>query len=258
MAVFADVELRLQNYNEASKALKKILFTDTKNYSAYEQLLFCENILGRTDSVLFFGSEAIKKFPEMPVPYLFCGSANYRKNLYNRAIQNLEKGLGFSQNENLKVEFYSLLAECYSKIQNNEKSDDFFEKALLINPRNSIVCNNYAYYLAEREKNLSLALKLSEISLQSEPESSTYLDTYGWILFKKNITRKAKRTIERAIELGGGKNGEILLHYGEILLTLKKYKRSLEVLNSALMYADEEQTKEINGLVNKAKLKMKH
>ena len=48
-----------------------------------------------------------------------------------------------------------------------------------------VLCiNNYSYYLSLREEKLEYAESLSKKSIIAEPNNSTFLDTYAWILFK--------------------------------------------------------------------------
>lgn len=256
-AIFADIELRLGNYRKSSEALKKIIYYDKGNYPAYEQLLFCENSLGNVDTVSFYAEEAIKNFPGMPIPYLFNGSAGYQKKEYDNAISILEKGLSLNKNEKLEVEFYTLLAECYARIKNFDKSEIYYKKALDIDKNNNSVANNFAYNLALRKKDLEYARTISKVTIKNEPKNSTFLDTYGWILFNMNKIINAKKYIKMAIEYGGDKNSEILYHYGEIMIRLKRYKESQIILRKALLFADNEEKERINELLKKAEIGIK-
>lgn len=241
VSVFTDIEFRLGNYVKSSEALKRIVNADISNYPAYEQLIFSENALGLEDSVLKYSNYAIQLFPDKPVPYLFAGSVHYQKELYEQAQIILEKGLNISDQDNLKLEFYSLLAECYEKRGEYEKSEENFRNALAIDSENLGISNNYAYYLALRNRNLKYAKQLSKKTIEAEPDNSTYLDTYGWVLFKMGKFKGAKKYIGDAISKGGHKNFEILKHYGEILLKMNKEKEAIDIWKAALNYADSKQ-----------------
>ncbi len=245
VSVFTDIEFRLGNYKKSSEALKRIIEIDNSNYSAFEQLIFSENALGKADSVIKYSNTALQLFPDKPVPYLFAGSGHYQKQMFDAAIQLLEKGLKISMNDNLKLEFYSLLAECYEKIKQYESSEAYFKMALALDSGNLGISNNYAYYLALRKKNLKYARQLSRNTIEAEPENSTYLDTYGWVLYKMGKLRSAKKYIGIAIQKGGSKNYEILLHYGEILLEMKRDQEALEIWETAMDYADDKQKAEL-------------
>jgi tetratricopeptide (TPR) repeat protein len=85
----------------------------------------------------------------------------------------------------------------------------------MIDARNPFVCNNYAYSLCLRGTDLQRALKLSETSLEIEPENPAYLDTYAWILFHLKRYDQAEQAARSAIALGG--NATHYEHFGQIL-----------------------------------------
>jgi tetratricopeptide (TPR) repeat protein len=257
MSVFSDLEFRLGNYAKSANAIKRIISKDPSNYAAYEQLIFCENYTGELDSVLKYSNYAIVNFPERPVPYLFIGSVLYQKKEYLLASKRMEYGLAISDNDELRLEFYSLLAECQEKLNNFNKSEEYFKKALEIDPVNLGICNNYAYYLSLRSKELEYAERLSKVTIEKEPKNSTYLDTYGWVLYKSGKLRKAQKFIEMAIESGGANNAEILHHYGDILYARGKYTNAIIAWKKALMFAEKEKSEILNASILGAESKIR-
>ena len=75
-----------------------------------------------------------------------------------------------------------------------------FDNILKEDPENVMVLNNYAYYLSEDNENLDKAEKMSKITITKEPENSTYLDTYAWILFRLKSYDKALEYITKAVK----------------------------------------------------------
>jgi tetratricopeptide (TPR) repeat protein len=108
----------------------------------------------------------------------------------------------------------------------------------MIDKENLAIRNNYAYYLALREKNLQFAKELSKNTIEAEPANSTYLDTYGYILYRMGKLKEARKYISRALNSGGGSNAEILMHYGDILHAMSRQKEAVEIWTRALDYAD--------------------
>ena len=62
ISLYSDIKYRTGKYNDAARALKRIVEIDDRNYSAWEQLLFCENALNHKDSVKYYGEIAIARF----------------------------------------------------------------------------------------------------------------------------------------------------------------------------------------------------
>jgi Tfp pilus assembly protein PilF len=154
---------------------------------------------------------------------LFKGNAALQLEKNDDAIRVLEEGITkVKNNKPLEVQFYTYLAEACRNVGNNEKSDDYFEKALKIDPENQILLNNYSYYLSLRKENLKLAEEMSNKTIIKEPENYTYLDTYAWVLFNQGKYRKALDYIKLAVKFNGSEDPDILEHYGDILEKLGK------------------------------------
>lgn len=240
ISLYSDIKYRSGNYMDAARALKRIISIDDRNYTAWEQLLFCENALSHKDSVKYYGGNAIARFPERPLPYLVLGSVQYEEKDYSKAIAALKTGETFAGGDRLKVEFYSLLAECYGKMGHLNASDEYYARSLKIDSLNVVVLNNYSYSLAERGDNIPRAISMSKYTIDKEPYNSTYLDTYAWVMFKSNNLAEAEKYIKKAIQYGGDKNPEILSHYGDILAKKGKTKDAVAAWNLALKYGDNE------------------
>jgi Tfp pilus assembly protein PilF len=92
--------------------------------------------------------------------------------------------------------------------------------------------NNYSYYLSLRKDSLMKAEKMSRLSLQIDPNNSSYQDTYGWILYQQEKYEEAKIWIERAIQ-NGEVSGVVLEHYGDVLYKLNQRDLALEYWHKA-------------------------
>lgn len=257
IAVYADVQLRLRNFDKAIQVLKRLISYDKTNYTAYEQLLYIMNIRGQVDSVLYYSEEALKIWDKKHFIYLFRGSAFYQKKSYNDAIAALTTGLGVTDEPGLKVEFMSMLAECYQRISQYDKSEEVFKDALRIDKDNDGIKNNFAYYLSLREKDLKLAEKMSAETIQNEPKNGTYLDTYGWILYKQGKVTKAKKYILEALMFGGAESRDVLMHAAEIHGVLKEYESALKYYEAALGKSEGEEVNEVLTKIEEVKKMIK-
>lgn len=61
---------------------------------------------------------------------------------------------------------------------------------------------------------------MSKRTVDLEPENSTYLDTYAWILHKLGKNEEAKTVLKQAMVFGGNENADIIDHYAEVLFAL--------------------------------------
>lgn len=235
LSVYADIQMRSKNFRDASAVLIRVYELDKRNYLALEQLLYSLNLQGKSDSILFYSEEGIRNFKDRPLIFLFNGSAKNDLKMYNEALIVLNEGLAMVSDSSLKVQFYNLIADSYRNIQEYTKSDSAFENALKIDPENIIIKNNYAYYLAVRGERLKLAKKMSRETIKKEPDNSTYLDTYAWILFKMRRISGAKKFISMAVSNNSDQSGEIFLHAGEIFLKAGMYEKALIYYKLAIL-----------------------
>jgi tetratricopeptide (TPR) repeat protein len=217
----ADYHAKAEQYEEALELYNAVLKEQKGNYYIWEQTIFIENMLERPEDVFRRCNEAIKYFDDKPLLYLFKGNAASQLGKHEEALKSLEKGLQYTEgNIPLKVQFYSFLAEAWRNEENNERSDEYFEKALEMEPDNIMILNNYSYYLSLRGEKLKDAEKMSRRTIETDPDNPTYLDTYAWVLFKSGKTQKALEYLEKALDNGGSTDPDILEHYADVLAEL--------------------------------------
>lgn len=112
--------------------------------------------------------------------------------------------------------------------------------------------NNYAYYLSEEGKDLEKAEQMSYRTVQAEPDNSTYLDTYAWILFKRKKYKDAQPYIDMAIKNDTTNSAVLLEHAGDIHIMNGDTDKALEYWREALKQIGDEDKK---VLIRKIKLK---
>lgn len=252
LALLGDFYVKTGEYKLASKQFKEYIAFDKGNYLVWEQLLFLLNILEETDDLYIYSNNAIKIYPEAPILYFFNGLACTEQGNNDETIKILLRGLGFIEgNNDLLVQFYSLLGEAYKNNEQFENSNKSFEDALKIDPGNLIVLNNYSYYLSLRSENLKKALEMSKICIESEPLNGTYLDTYGWVLYSLKKYNSAEKYLRKAIENETSPSEEILRHYGDVNEKLKRFDLAVEYWKKALKAGGNEQ--EIMSKINNVK-----
>ncbi len=199
--------------------IKKLIALKKDNYLIWQQALFSASRLGKYDDMVQFGEEGLKYFPNKPLLHLFTGIGWYQKNNYDKALKILSEGYKESLEKPVKEQFLNFMGEAEYKAGNYKNAFDYFEELLSLEPTNNLVKNNYSYYLAIAGTNLERARKLSQETLKEEPSNSTYLDTFGWILYKSGDYTEARIYLEKALE-NTKDNSEILFHYAEVLYQL--------------------------------------
>jgi len=194
---------------------------DPSHFSLWNQLLIIDAALNDIDNLLVESQEAMELFPAQPSFYLFNGIANSRKKKHDDAIEALEGGLPLViENDALLAQFYALLGDNYHELEKHEKSDKAYDKSLAIIPNQPGVLNNYAFYLSLRKEKLQLAEEMAAKANSLTPNIATYQDTYGWVLYKLAKYEEAKTWLQKALDGGGDKSGEVLEHFGDVQFQL--------------------------------------
>lgn len=98
-------------------------------------------------------------------------------------------------------EYQSMLGDYYYMLKERDKAFTAYDNALKSNPFNYMAMNNVAYYYAETDTLLDKAESYAARVVRHEPDNTTYLDTYAWVLYKKGDYANAKTQIDRTLEL---------------------------------------------------------
>jgi tetratricopeptide (TPR) repeat protein len=219
-SIYADFLVQDKRYEEARAAFHKVLAIDSTKYLIWEQLLFVESELSDYQAMADLSKRAINLFPQQPFLYLFAGAASFQLKDYATAAGHFKNGSHFViGNDRLLAQFYNYLGDTYFQLNEYELSDEAYEKVLKIDPANSIVLNNYAYYLSLRGKNLEKAEEMARKAVELDPENGANLDTYGWVLFKMGRYTEAEEWIRKAIQ-HREESAVVLEHYGDVLWKL--------------------------------------
>jgi len=233
-SIYADFLVQDKRYAEARDTFRKVISLDSTKYLIWEQLLFVESELNDNQAMAAESKRALDLFPDQPMLYMFAGAAHFMLKDYEAAVKYFRAGVNFVVgNDRMLEQFYSYLGDSYFQLKDHEKSDEAYEKVLKINPANTLVLNNYAYYLSLRGKDLEKAEQMAERAVEMEPDNSSYLDTYGWVLFKLGRYEEAKPWIERAMEKGEN-SAVVLEHYGDVLWKLNDKKEAVKYWEKAL------------------------
>jgi len=154
---------------------------------------------------------------------------------YSVAGNELKKAMILAGNNNeLKVQVLSLEGDLHYRKRDFDASYACYEEALKISPEDPLLLNNYAYFLAEGDRDLKKALKMALKVMETEGRNPTYVDTYAWILYKMGKYRDAHREMVRVFELSSGRDPELLEHMGFIKKALGKCEEAVVYWKEAL------------------------
>ena len=97
---------------------------------------------------------------------------------------------------------YTLIGILEDQRKNYDAAEQNYRKALEKDPNTVIAANNLAWLYAVTGKgNLDEALRLAQSVVQRNPNVAGFIDTLGWVLYKKNLHTAAAEQLRKAVEL---------------------------------------------------------
>ena len=195
-------------------------------------------------------SEAAAAFAEVPVASgeLYASAraslafALSRAGKPAEAVKAVKRGLSAQPRDPTLL--YAL-GEAYDRAGQREAALAQMRAVLAVKADHAEALNFLGYALAEQGERLDEAQAFIERALRVDPQNGYYLDSLGWVLFKRGDVSRALQALERADRLAGPE-ATILEHLGDV------YRRAARPADAAGAYrraltapdpdADEERT----------------
>lgn len=113
-----------------------------------------------------------------------------------------------------------------------QESIDSFEAILKRRPEDPALMNALGYTLAEHHRSLARASGLIDEALARTPDNPAYLDSQGWVRYRRGAPAEALAPLTRAYRLS--RDTEIAAHWGEVLWSLGRESEARTVWARAL------------------------
>lgn len=224
-AVAGDIQTLTDHKKEARDTYLKALRYDNSKFQIWQQVVLIDAEMNQTDSLLVHSDRALELFPNQPSLWFYNGVANLLKKQPTKGVKSLEHGRRLVvNNPELLGQFDAQLGDAYHELKEYEKSDAAYEAALVSDPNNVQVLNNYSYFLSLRGEKLDKAKQMAGKVVKQFPDNDTYLDTYAWVLYKQKDYSGARAALEKALQTS--KDGSVIEHYGDVLYQLGEKEKA--------------------------------
>ena len=179
------------------------------------------------ESKLFIGDkiDQVQAIKEAQV-HLLLGLAYVQNKEDEKAIEAYKNSIQ-AQPESGASYFY--LGAIYERTGRREKAYEALKESVRLDGENPDALNYLGYMYADDGINLDQAQKLIEKALEISPDNGAYIDSLGWVYFKKGNIDQALAEIERASTLL--EDAEVFEHLGDIYKAkglLKKTEQAWE------------------------------
>jgi Tfp pilus assembly protein PilF len=227
--------IKMNKLDEAGLRLEEIVEENPDNYYGWEKLLLVLNQKKDYRTLEIKGEECASRFNRsFLAKILYANGALENKN-FDVALEELRKAeILAGDNKEFLSQILTMRADVYYRMKDYDKAFETFDIAVKENSDDLTVINNYAYYLAEQNKNLKEAEEMAKKVIETEKDNTTYLDTYAWVLYKRGKLKDAARIMEGIISSGQIPDAEWYEHYGFILSRQRNCTKAIENWNYAI------------------------
>jgi len=217
----AYMDLKKMPEDSINDALRKVLEISPDEASARIHLI--QNYWEKKDfdEVIALCHPAVEYNPDEMAFYYFMGLAYFQKGESDDALAVFRRGVGQineESNKDLASDFYAIMGDILHQKGLTEEAFAAYDSCLQYKDDHISCLNNYAYYLSVQNCQLQKAEQMSYRTVKAEPQNSTFLDTYAWILFMEERYAEAKIYIDQALQNDSDSiaSAVIIEHAGDI------------------------------------------
>ncbi|HEV2911708.1 MAG TPA: tetratricopeptide repeat protein [Pyrinomonadaceae bacterium] len=141
--------------------------------------------------------KAIEIEPNYLPAYFSLGALFVNLNQQERAIAEYRRILEKRPDD---ASAYTLIGMLEDSRQNFDAAAESYRKALELDPNSAIAANNLAWLYATRNMgNLDEAVRLAQGIVQRYPDQMGFVDTLGWVYYKKNLYAAAVEQLKKVV-----------------------------------------------------------
>jgi Tfp pilus assembly protein PilF len=89
----------------------------------------------------------------------------------------------------------------YSDVGKKDKAEEYYRRALSMEPEKPERMNELAFFLIDNDRNINEGMNLVNKALELSPDNYLYLDTRGWGLYKQGKYDSAFEIIQKSWDL---------------------------------------------------------
>jgi len=113
------------------------------------------------------------------------------------------------------------VAHLYDRVGQKSTTEQVLRDVLRLDPSHASAANDLGYTLSEDGRALDEAEALTRRAVDADPANPSFLDSLGWVQYKRGRFDEARQTLERAVAASGGRGGGpdpvVLDHLGDAL-----------------------------------------
>lgn len=191
-----------------------------------------------SERAIRFLTEARQRFPGVPEFSYFLGIAQREAKHPQQAIITFEEAVNEAQvanDEVLNARFYFDYGAAADQAGLYDKAADLFRKSISLDPGNSAEAYNYvAFMWADHDMHLDEAEDMVGRALQFDPNNGAYLDTLGWVHYRKGKFEDALTELLHASQNLKQPDAVVFEHIGDTYAKLNRIPQALDFWQKAI------------------------
>jgi tetratricopeptide (TPR) repeat protein len=219
----------------------------------YEDMAMAQMALGRTAEALASADEVVRKAEDAASRMRY---RLFRADMLSQADKHSEAAaecLSLLKEYNTAGdvrEIRMVLSMVYSAAHDHAKSEEQLKLILAADPDDATANNDLGYQWADQNKDLDEAERMirkaleldhkqrttgDALVLDGDQDNASYVDSLGWVLFRKGKLADARRELERAVSLqDGSESPEVWDHLGDVYFRSEMPAKAAETWRKAV------------------------
>lgn len=197
----------------------------------------------RAEKVLLEGRQ---RFPNAPEFTYFLAIAQRESKHAQQAVVTFEEALNEAEedaSELLTARFFFDYGVAADQAGLYDKAADLFKRSIAIDPAKAGEAYNYLGFMwAEHNLHLEEAEEMVKQALLLDPDNGAYLDSLGWVHYRRGRFEEALKTLLRAAQSLKKDDPVVFDHIGDTLAKLNRIPQALEYWQKAATLDPENKT----------------
>ena len=225
------VAMEEQQYERARNNYERVLLLNPGFEPAYADLAVAFLSLERAADAVAILERARRDFaPSFRVEFLL-GAANAVMKRFDESLARYQAAEAMGKTNEPPLtdhRFYFQVGAMLERKGEEARCIEYLEKSLELKPDYDEALNHLGYLWADKGENLERAQAMIEMALKAEPENPAYLDSLGWVLFKRGHPADALVPLQKANAAMPKPDATVLDHLGDCLAALGRWKEARE------------------------------
>ena len=184
-------------------------------------------------------TEARRRFLGAPEIVYYLAVAQSEAKQTQQAVATFEEALHEAQleqdNDIPNAKFYFNYGATAEQAGLYQKAADLLRKSIALDPANSAeACNYLGYMWADHNMNLDEAEAMIKRALEMDPNNASYLDSLGWVEFRKGKFDQALNNLLTAAGTADHEDPVIFEHIGDAYFKLNRLSEAVASWQKAL------------------------